>query len=146
MTSNIGAELIDFSNEQKNEIEVYTKEKIMEEVRKNFKPEFLNRIDDLIIFNRLTKKDINRIIEIQINNLCNILKKKKISIKLDEKSKKWIVDEGFSSTYGARPLKRLIQTEIIDKIAHLILSNDLKEGSTLSLSTNKINELIINYD
>ncbi len=146
MTSNIGAELIDFSNEQKNEIEIYTKEKIIEEVRKNFKPEFLNRVDDLIIFNRLTKKEINRIIEIQINNLCNILKQKKISIKLDEKSKKWIVDEGFSSTYGARPLKRLIQTEIIDKIAHLILSDDLKEGSTLSLTTNKINELVINHD
>ncbi len=146
MTSNIGAELINFSDEQSNEIEIYTKEKIMEVVRKNFKPEFLNRIDDLIIFNRLTKKEIGKIIEIQIDKLGKILKQKKILIKIDDNSKKWIIDEGFSSTYGARPLKRIIQTEIIDKIAHLILSNNIKEGSTLNLSTNKNNELIISHD
>ena len=143
MTSNIGAELIEFSEEQKDKIEVFTKEKIMEMVKKSFKPEFLNRIDDLIIFNRLTKKEINKIIEIQIKNLCNILKQKKLSVVLDEKSKEWIVNEGFSSTYGARPLKRVIQSQIIDKIASLILMNKIKDDQTVSFSANN-NELSLN--
>ena len=146
MTSNLGAELIEFSDEQKNQVEVYTKEKIMEKVRKHFKPEFLNRIDESIIFNRLTKKEIKKIIDIQLDFLEEILKPKKISAKFDEKSKNWIVNEGFSNLYGARPLKRLIQKEIIDKIAHLILSNNIKEGSQVSVTVNENNELIINYD
>ena len=146
MTSNLGAELIEFSDEQKNQVEVFTKEKIMEKVRKHFKPEFLNRIDESIIFNRLTKKEIKKIIDIQLNFLEEILKPKKISAKFDEKSKNWIVNEGFSNLYGARPLKRLIQKEIIDRIAHLILSNNIKEGSQVSVTVNENNELIINYD
>ena len=146
MTSNLGAELIEFSDEQKNQVEVFTKEKIMEKVRKHFKPEFLNRIDESIIFNRLTKKEIKKIIDIQLDFLEEILKPKKISAKFDEKSKNWIVNEGFSNLYGARPLKRLIQKEIIDKIAHLILSNNIKEGSQVSVTVNENNELIINYD
>ncbi len=146
MTSNLGAELIEFSDEQKNQVEVFTKEKIMEKVRKHFKPEFLNRIDESIIFNRLTKKEIKKIIDIQLDYLEEILKPKKIRAKFDEKSKNWIVNEGFSNLYGARPLKRLIQKEIIDKIAHLILSNNIREGSQVSVTINENNELIINYD
>ncbi len=146
MTSNLGAELIEFSDEQKNQVEVFTKDKIMEKVRKHFKPEFLNRIDESIIFNRLTKKEIKKIIDIQLDFLQEILRPKKISAKFDEKSKNWIVNEGFSNLYGARPLKRLIQKEIIDKIAHLILSNNIKEGSQVSVTVNENNELIINYD
>ena len=143
MTSNLGAELIEFSDEQKNQVEVFTKDKIMEKVRKHFKPEFLNRIDESIIFNRLTKKEIKKIIDIQLDFLEEILKPKKISAKFDEKSKNWIVNEGFSNLYGARPLKRLIQKEIIDKIAHLILSNNIKEGSQVSVTVNENNE--VNY-
>ena len=146
MTSNIGAELINFSEEQKGKIEIFTQEKIKDEVKKKFKPEFLNRVDDLIIFNRLTKNEIQKIIEIQIENLSKILKQKKIIIELDKQSKQWISDEGFSITYGARPLKRLIQTEIIDKIAHLIMSNKIKDDTFLKITTNDKNELIINYD
>ena len=146
MTSNIGAELINFSEEQKGKIEIFTQEKIKDEVKKKFKPEFLNRVDDLIIFNRLTKNEIQKIIEIQIENLSKILKQKKIIIELDKQSKQWISDEGFSITYGARPLKRLIQTEIRDKIAHLIMSNKIKDDTFLKITTNDKNELIINYD
>ena len=78
--------------------------------------------------------------------LEEILKPKKISVKFDEKSKNWIVNEGFSSLYGARPLKRLIQKEILDKIAHLILGNNIKEGSQVSVAVDENNELVINYD
>ena len=146
MTSNIGAEHINFSEDQSSKIEIFTQEKIKEELRKNFKPEFLNRIDDLIIFNRLTKKEIVKIIDLQINELGEILNNKKIFITLDLKAKEWLLNEGFSITYGARPLKRIIQTEIIDKIAYLIVSNKIQEECKLNISTNKNNDLVINYD
>ncbi len=146
MTSNIGANLINFSEEQKNTIEIFTQEKIKDEVKNNFKPEFLNRIDDLIIFNRLTKDEMNKIIDIQIDSLRNILKQKKIYIDLDSKAKNWITNEGFSPTYGARPLKRIIQTEIADKIAYLILSNKIKEDCNLKITSNNENNLVFNYD
>ena len=115
MTSNIGANLINFSEEQENTIEIFTQEKIKDEVKKNFKPEFLNRIDDLIIFNRLTKDEMNKIIDIQIDSLRNILKQKKIYIDLDSKAKNWITNEGFSPTYGARPLKELFKQKLLIK-------------------------------
>ena len=145
MTSNIGAELINFSEDQKNEIEIFTQEKIKDIVKKKFKPEFLNRIDDLIIFNRLTKNEIQKIIQIQIEELRKLLKQRKILIEIDQKAKDWISNEGFSTTYGARPLKRLIQTEIIDKIANLIMSNQIKEEAKLKITTNKKSELEIIY-
>ncbi|MFL2661772.1 MAG: ATP-dependent Clp protease ATP-binding subunit [Alphaproteobacteria bacterium] len=146
MTSNIGAEFINFSEEQTSRIEIFTQEKIKDELKKNFKPEFLNRIDDLIIFNRLTKKEIVKIIDLQIHELGEILDNKKILITLDSKAKEWLLNEGFSTAYGARPLKRIIQAEIIDKIAYLIVSNKIGEECKLNVSANKNNELIINYD
>ena len=145
MTSNIGAELINFSDDQKNEVEVFTKDKIIEQVKTKFKPEFLNRIDDIIIFNRLTKNEIYNIINIQIKNLSNILKEKKIRLKLDNTAKEWLALEGFSSEYGARPLKRVIQTHIIDELARSILSNKSLEDKTVNIFS-KNNELKFSYE
>ena len=146
MTSNIGADFINFSDDQLSKVEIFTQEKIKEEVKKNFKPEFLNRIDDLIIFNRLTKREMSQIIDLQINDLKKVLKQKKIRIDLDSRAKNWITNEGFSPSYGARPLKRIIQTEIVDKIAFKILSDEIKEESKIKISTNLKNELIFNND
>ena len=137
MTSNIGAEFINFSDEQKNNIEVFTQEKIHEDVRKRFKPEFINRIDDIIIFNRLTKDEIKEIIKLQISNLMTILKNKKINVTLDKKAENWLANEGFSSAYGARPLKRVIQSQIVDKIASMIISNKIDEDQTVQISANQ---------
>jgi len=145
MTSNIGAELINFSDDQKNEIEVFTKEKMMDQVKTKFKPEFLNRIDDIIIFNRLTKNEIYNIINIQIKNLSNTLKERKIRLKVDITAKEWLAEEGFSSEYGARPLKRVIQTHIIDELALSILSNKSLEDKTVNIFS-KNNELKFSYE
>ena len=112
----------------------------LEQVKKTFKPEFLNRLDDIIIFNRLTKNEIREIILLQINHLIKILKNKKINISLDDKAKDWLVNEGYSMDYGARPLKRIIQSKIIDKIASLILMNKIQDDQTVSFSANN-NEL-----
>ncbi len=135
MTSNIGAELINFSEEQKSKIEIFTQEKILEKVRQKFKPEFLNRVDEIIIFNRLSKQEMNKILKLQISEIVDFLKIKKIQIELDEKAENWLIDEGFSSSYGARPLKRVIQTHVIDKIAHMMISNEINEKSKVFIST-----------
>ena len=74
MTSNIGAELINFSDDQKNKIEIFTQEKILEQVKQKFKPEFLNRIDEVIIFNRLSKQEMNKILKLQISEIIDLLK------------------------------------------------------------------------
>ncbi len=140
MTSNIGADLIDFSENQKNNIEIFTQEKILERVRKTFKPEFINRIDDIIIFNRLTKNEIKKILILQLQGIKDLLKPKKILLDLDNKAQNWIINEGFSESYGARPLKRIIQNFISDKIAYMIMSGEIKNDQTLFVTTQN-NEL-----
>ena len=136
LTSNLGADLMTMDAEQEK-INVYTKEKILEIVRNHFKPEFLNRIDEILIFERLTKKHIEQIIDIQLNELFLQLKDKKINIKIDETVKKWLVSEGFAPEYGARPLKRVIQKNIKDKIAEKILSQNIKDDEEITISTNE---------
>ena len=131
MTSNIGAKLIEFSENQKSKIEIFTQEKIFEEVRSFFKPEFINRIDDIIIFNRLSKNEIRKILKLQISEIIYILKAKKINILIEESAENWLIDEGFSESYGARPLKRIIQNNIIDKITDMILRNELSDEKKL---------------
>ena len=134
MTSNIGAELIEFTDNQSNKIEVFTKEKILQQVKSIFKPEFLNRIDEVIIFNRLTKSDIQKIVKLQISELKKILEKKKILIDFNNSLLDWLAQEGFSSEYGARPLKRVIQSQVIDKIAHIILKNNELEERKIKIN------------
>ena len=143
MTSNIGAEHINFSEDQKSKIEVFTKEKVYEEIKVNFKPEFINRIDEIILFNRLTKKEMKEILKIQIQDLLKLLKDKKIKIRVDRNAEDWLINEGFSASYGARPLKRVIQNFIEDKIALMIISNELKEDKEVLVST-KNNDLTFN--
>ncbi len=140
MTSNIGAELINFSDEQKSQIEVLTKDKIFENVKKHFKPEFINRIDEIILFNRLTKKEMRSILKIQISDMINLLRNRKLMIKIDNKAEDWLIEEGYSAAYGARPLKRVLQNHIEDKLAMMILENKVSEEQRILISTDK-NEL-----
>ena len=145
MTSNIGAENITFSEDQKKEIEIFTQEKIKDQIKVHFKPEFLNRLDDIIIFNRLTKEEMIKIIDIQIKDLVQKLNDKKITISFEKSAKEWLVNEGFSPDYGARPLKRIIQNHIIDKLASSILSNKITEEKSIKVSAEN-NELRFHYE
>tara|TARA_B100000989_G_scaffold297886_1_gene285116 strand:+ start:441 stop:3026 length:2586 start_codon:yes stop_codon:yes gene_type:complete len=133
MTSNIGANYL--SNQQDSELSIsnLVKDKILNKVKDNFKPEFLNRLDDIIIFNKLNNKEIEKILEIQIRKLEKILKSKKIKINFNSESKAWLVNEGYNPEYGARPLKRIIQKNIIDQIAVKILSNQIKENDCIEV-------------
>jgi ATP-dependent Clp protease ATP-binding subunit ClpB len=140
MTSNIGSQwIVDLGERDYEEM----RRRVMEAVRAQFKPEFLNRIDELIIFHGLGLKEIKAIVEIQMKRLQKRLSEKRIHLELSEKSKEWIAKEGFDSAYGARPLKRVIQKEIQDKLAIKILEGRFKEGDTVTVDVDeKKGELI----
>ena len=136
MTSNIGADFLTQNEQSSKEIDISTRDKILSSIRDIFKPEFLNRLDDIIIFNRLGNKDIEKILEIQILRLKKILVEKRINIEIDNKARSWLIREGYHPLYGARPLKRIIQKNIIDKIAIKILSNELIDDEFVNISSN----------
>jgi ATP-dependent Clp protease ATP-binding subunit ClpB len=140
MTSNIGSQwIVDLGERDYEEM----RRRVMEAVRAQFKPEFLNRIDELIIFHGLGLKEIKAIVEIQMKRLQKRLSEKRIHLELSDKSKEWIAKEGFDSAYGARPLKRVIQKEIQDKLAIKILEGRFKEGDTVTVDVDeKKGELI----
>ncbi len=132
MTSNVGSELILEGKE----------DKIEEELHKYFKPEFLNRIDDIIVFNKLTKDVLKEILANTIKEIENRLKDLHISIKLDNKAVNYFIDKGYDEYYGARPLKRLVSKELETLIAKKIINDEIKENDTINV-TIKNDEIII---
>jgi ATP-dependent Clp protease ATP-binding subunit ClpB len=130
MTSNIGSQWIT-EPDSKNEEEM--KKRITEAMRAHFKPEFLNRVDDIIIFHRLGVNEIKKIAEIQLENLKEILKSKKLSLEITEEAKSLLAKEGFDPVYGARPLKRVIQNEVQNVIAVKLLNGEVKEGDNIMI-------------
>ena len=133
MTSNIGSDkILEFKGDQ-TALEL----KINEELLKFFKPEFINRIDKTVIFNSLSEKEIKEVARIQIKNLEKRLKKQGIILEITEKAFSYLAKNGFNSNFGARPLKRLIQDEIENKIALKIIEGSLKEGSKIKIDEKK---------
>ncbi|MBU4332719.1 ATP-dependent chaperone ClpB [Patescibacteria group bacterium] len=139
MTSNIGSDIIQkeaigFSDHKfKNE----TKDKIMDLVREQFKPEFLNRVDEIIMFHSLTKNDIKQIVELQLAQAAKRLEAKNIKLEFSDKLKEFITNKGYDPVYGARPLKRVIQTMIMDELALRIIEGRVKEGAKVKIDTEK---------
>ena len=130
MTSNIGSQWITELGE-KDEEEM--NKRIDEAMKNSFKPEFLNRVDDTIIFHRLGIKEIEKIVNIQIEDLGKILSGKKLSVEISGNAKKLLAKEGFDPVYGARPLKRVIQNEVQNVLAIKLLNGEIKEGDTVSI-------------
>jgi ATP-dependent Clp protease ATP-binding subunit ClpB len=129
MTSNIGSQwIMDLGEKDYEEM----RRRVMDAVRAHFKPEFLNRIDELVIFHSLALEQIKAIVEIQLKKLEKRLLERRIQLKMTEKAKEWLAKEGFDPAYGARPLKRVIQKEIQDKLALRILEGKFKEGSLIT--------------
>ncbi len=128
MTSNIGSQwIMDLGEKDYEEM----RRRVMDAVRAHFKPEFINRIDELIIFRSLGMDEIKAIVEIQIRKLEQRLAERKLRLKMTEKAKQWLAREGYDPSFGARPLKRVIQKEIQDKLALQILEGKFKEGDTV---------------
>lgn len=135
MTSNIGSQWIaDVSPSQEEEM----RRRVMEALKASFKPEFLNRVDDIIIFHRLTRDEIKKIVDIQTEILKKRLAARNISVSLTEKAKEYLVKKGFDPIYGARPLKRVIQKDIQDVLALKILNGEFKEGDSITIDANDI--------
>ena len=143
LTSNLGAQaLSDLAASRNNEI---VKEDILDAVRAHFKPEFLNRLDEIIIFNRLAKEHMSKIVDIQLNILQDRMSSLSFRIDLGVGARDWIADKGYDPVYGARPLKRVIQTNIQNPIAELILAGKLSEGEIIKITDGPEGLLVGDY-
>ena len=109
------------------------REQVMEEVRKAFRPEFLNRLDEILLFNRLSRASMTDIVEIQLNRLRKLLSDRKIDLKFDAKGLQWLANRGYDPVYGARPLKRVIQRSLQNPLATLLLEGKIKDGDTVDI-------------
>jgi ATP-dependent Clp protease ATP-binding subunit ClpB len=135
MTSNLGAEYLVAQPEGQDTDKV--RDQVMAEVRARFRPEFLNRIDEIILFHRLKREQMGRIVDIQIAHLQKLLEERKITITLDAKARDWLANKGYDPAYGARPLKRVIQKSVQDPLAELLLSGRIKDGETVKISAGR---------
>ena len=128
MTSNLGSEFLLSGDVEE------ARDSVMNAVRSAFRPEFLNRIDEIILFRRLEKEHMGAIVDIQLQRLERLLKDRDMTIELDEAAREWLAEKGYDPAYGARPLKRVIQKELQDPLARLILDGTLHDGETIRVS------------
>jgi ATP-dependent Clp protease ATP-binding subunit ClpB len=110
------------------------RDQVMAVVRSAFRPEFLNRVDEIILFHRLKREQMSRIVDIQLRRLAKLLEDRKIVLTLDPAAREWLADKGYDPAYGARPLKRVIQKAVQDPLAELILSGKVKDGETVKVA------------
>src|SRR5213082_2173263 len=135
MTSNLGSQFL--ADQPEGQDTDGVREPVMAVVRASFRPEFLNRIDEIILFHRLKKEDMAQIVEIQLRRLQALLDERKIVLVLEPSARDWLAEKGWDPAYGARPLKRVIQKAIQDPLAELILSGTVKDGDRVTISAGK---------
>jgi ATP-dependent Clp protease ATP-binding subunit ClpB len=135
MTSNLGAEFL--VNQKEGEDTDAVRDQVMAVVRSAFRPEFLNRVDEIILFHRLKRNEMGAIVDIQMKRLAKLLEDRKIAVTLEPAAREWLADKGYDPAYGARPLKRVIQKALQDPLAELILSGRIKDGDTVKVSAGK---------
>ena len=135
MTSNLGAEYLVAQKDEDDLKSVETQ--VMQMVRAHFRPEFLNRIDEVILFHRLRREDMNAIVDIQFRRLEKLLEDRKINLILEPRARTWLGDKGYDPAYGARPLKRVIQKNVQDPLAEMILAGEVADGETVTLSAER---------
>ena len=140
MTSNLGAEFLVLQTEGHDSDEV--REDVMGVVRSHFRPEFLNRIDEIILFHRLKRDQMGAIVDIQMKRLDQLLADRKIVIELKPEAREWLAEKGYDSAYGARPLKRVIQKNVQDALAELILSGAVKDGDHVPVTAGPLGLII----
>jgi ATP-dependent Clp protease ATP-binding subunit ClpB len=132
MTSNIGSEFL--ANQKEGEDTEAVRAYVMAELRSKFRPEFLNRIDEAILFHRLKREQMAAIVDIQLARLQKLLIDRKLTLALDDAARTWLANKGYDPTYGARPLKRVIQKQVQDPLAEQILAGKIKDGDTVKLT------------
>ena len=135
MTSNLGSQFL--VDQPEGEDTEAVRDAVMAVVRASFRPEFLNRVDEIILFHRLKRGEMSHIVDIQMARLAKLLEERKITLKLDAAAREWLADKGYDPAYGARPLKRAIQKAVQDPLAEMILSGKVKDGETVTISVAK---------
>jgi ATP-dependent Clp protease ATP-binding subunit ClpB len=135
MTSNLGSEYL--ANQPEGQDTDAVRDQVMAVVRANFRPEFLNRIDEIILFHRLKRSEMTKIVDIQMARLAKLLEDRKITLELEPSAREWLADKGWDPAYGARPLKRVIQKSVQDPLAEMILSGSIKDGEKVVVSVGK---------
>jgi ATP-dependent Clp protease ATP-binding subunit ClpB len=141
MTSNLGSEYL--ANQPEGEDSEAVRDQVMAVVRAHFRPEFLNRVDEIILFHRLKREQMARIVDIQMKRLQKLLADRKLTVELDAAAKEWLGAKGYDPAYGARPLKRVIQKYVQDPLAELILQGKIHEGENIKITADS-NGLVIN--
>jgi len=132
LTSNLGSEVL--AAQAEGEPAAMVQGQVMTAVRAHFRPEFLNRLDEIILFRRLQRADMTNIVTIQLQHLKALLADRKINLDLDKAAVTWLGNEGYDSVYGARPLKRVIQRSLQNPLAGMILEGSIKEADTVHVS------------
>ena len=132
MTSNLGAEFL--AEQKEGEDTEAVRDQVMDVVRMRFRPEFLNRLDEILLFHRLTREQMDGIVDIQMQRLLALLEDRKIVLELDDSARSWLADKGYDPVYGARPLKRVIQRNVQDPLADLLLEGAIMDGETVPVS------------
>ncbi len=152
LTSNLGGEIlarqpdavpIGYATHPEDENWKQVREEVMEVVRRSFRPEFLNRLDEVLLFHRLTREQMDRIVDIQIERLKKLLAERKLELELDPAARHWLAEAGFDPVYGARPLKRVIQRSLQNPLASLILEGRIKDGERVRVGVGE-GGLVIN--
>jgi ATP-dependent Clp protease ATP-binding subunit ClpB len=132
LTSNLGGDILAGQEEGHDSEEV--RGPVMDVVRRAFRPEFLNRLDEIILFHRLTRAQMDGIVEIQLGNLKKLLAERKVTLELDARARTWLANQGFDPVYGARPLKRVIQRALQNPLAERLLAGKIKDGETVRVT------------
>jgi len=135
LTSNLGSDIL--ANQPEGEDSAKVKDQVMEVVKAAFRPEFLNRLDEILLFHRLNRKDMSSIVQIQMKRLLALLAERKIKLDLDAKALEWIANKGYDPIYGARPLKRVIQNDLQNPLAAMILEGVIEDGSVIAVTAGK---------
>jgi ATP-dependent Clp protease ATP-binding subunit ClpB len=135
MTSNLGSDYL-VAQPEGEDVKAVEKE-VMAVVRGHFRPEFLNRVDEIILFHRLRREDMGAIVDIQFKRLAKLLEDRKVTLSLDARGRQWLADKGYDSTYGARPLKRVIQKWVQDPLAEAILAGEIRDGATIKIGASQ---------
>jgi ATP-dependent Clp protease ATP-binding subunit ClpB len=131
MTSNLGSEYL-AAQEEGEDVEA-VRPMVMDAVRRHFRPEFLNRIDEIILFRRLGREQMDAIVRIQLERVEKLLADRRMALSLDASAVHWLADKGYDPVYGARPLKRVIQKELVDPIARKLLAGEVADGSVIEV-------------
>lgn len=132
MTSNLGAEYL--VEQKEGESVELVRGKVLDTVRANFRPEFLNRVDEILLFHRLARSDMGAIVDIQLGYLRKLLVDRDIALELDDAAREWLANEGYDPAYGARPLKRVIQRALQDELAEKVLAGEIVDGQSVHVS------------